>query len=154
MIRSNSRKAVFTLVVAAVGAVLLLLFFLVGPPKILATSDAPAFCGGCHVMETEYDAWAHAGAHRRKQCVDCHLPNEHTGVHYLWKGIDGMKDVVLYYSGMVPGRIRLTEHGETVVQANCIRCHEQTVMFINHGRKCWDCHRRIAHTRSGAMQTL
>jgi cytochrome c nitrite reductase small subunit len=149
----NSKKALLVLVIVG-GAVLLLVFLLLGPPKILAKSDKPSFCVGCHVMEAEYQAWAHTGAHRRKACVDCHLPNENAGIHYVWKAIDGMKDVAIFYSGTVPEHIELTAHGEKVLQANCIRCHEQTVMHINQDRKCWECHRRIMHTRSGAMQTI
>ncbi len=149
----KSRRLVIALVVAA-GAVILLLFLAFGPPKLLAKSDTPAFCVQCHVMEAEYDAWSHAGAHRRKMCVDCHLPNENAVIHYVWKAIDGMKDVLIFYSGTVPDRIRLTSHGAKVLQENCIRCHEQTVMLVNHDRKCWECHRRIMHTRSGAMETI
>ncbi len=149
----KSRKFLFLLIIGT-GAAALLFFLLLGPPRLLAKSDQPAFCAGCHVMEAEYDAWAHAGAHRRKTCVDCHLPNGNAGIHYIWKAIDGMKDVVLFYSGAVPEHIELTEHGKEVLQANCIRCHEQTVANINHERKCWECHRRIMHTRSGVMQTI
>lgn len=137
-----------------IGAVLLLIFLLFGPPKLLAKSEHPSFCAGCHVMEAQYEAWAHTGAHRRKMCVDCHLPNDNVGIHYVWKAIDGMKDVVFFYSGAVPERIELTAHGKEVLQANCIRCHEQTVMNINQERSCWECHRRIMHTRSGALQTI
>lgn len=150
----KSRKTVLTLIIAGGAMVLLLLFLAIGPPKLLVKSDQPKFCAGCHVMESEFDAWAHAGAHRRKMCVDCHLPNENAGIHYVWKAIDGMKDVLVFYSGTVPEHIELTSHGEKVLQANCIRCHEQTVTLINHERKCWDCHRRVMHTRSGAMQTI
>jgi cytochrome c nitrite reductase small subunit len=149
----KSKKALLVVVIVG-GAVLLLIFLLLGPPKILAKSDQPSFCVGCHVMEAEYEAWANTGAHRRKACVDCHLPNENSGIHYVWKAIDGMKDVAIFYSGTVPEHIELTAHGEEVLQANCIRCHEQTVTHINHDRKCWECHRRIMHTRSGAMQTI
>ncbi|HEX9114406.1 MAG TPA: NapC/NirT family cytochrome c, partial [Nitrospirota bacterium] len=78
-------KKTFLVVVIGGGAVLLLIFLLLGPPKILAKSDRPAFCVGCHVMEAEYNAWAQTGAHRRKACVDCHLPNENAGIHYVWK---------------------------------------------------------------------
>ena len=133
---------------------LILLFLLFGPPELLAKSNQPSFCVSCHVMEAEYEAWSHAGAHRRKACVDCHLPNENMAVHYVWKGIDGMKDVILFYSGNVPERIKLTEHGKKVVQANCVRCHEATVMAIDTERQCWNCHRRISHKLSGAMATL
>ena len=149
-----SRKTLLYLVMGGAGVFILLVFLLLGPPKLLAKSDQPAFCSGCHVMEAEYDAWSHTGAHRRKACVDCHLPNDNAGIHYVWKAIDGMKDVALFYSGAVPEHIELTAHGEKVVQANCIRCHEQTVTRINQERKCWECHRRIMHTRSGAMQTI
>ncbi len=148
----RSRKAIVSLVVA--GAAVVLLFLLFGPPKLLAKSDQPSFCVQCHVMESEFEAWSHAGAHRRKTCVDCHLPNGNAGIHYVWKSIDGMKDVLIFYSGSVPKNVHLTAHGEKVVQENCIRCHEQTVSMINHERNCWECHRRIMHTRSGAMQTI
>lgn len=130
-----------------------LLFLLFGPPK-LARSDESDFCAKCHVMGPAYEAWIHMGAHRRKKCVDCHLPNENTGIHYVWKAIDGLKDVAIFYSGMVPERIELTSHGKKVVQANCIRCHETTVEFINHERTCWECHRRLMHTRSGSIEVL
>jgi cytochrome c nitrite reductase small subunit len=148
------RKRMYLLTAVLGGALFIALFLAFGPPKLLAKSEQPNFCNGCHSMEAEYEAWAHAGAHRRKLCVDCHLPNDNAGIHYVWKGIDGMKDVLTFYTGMVPEKIRLTAHGEKVVQENCIRCHETTVMNINPERRCWDCHRRIAHTRSGAMQTL
>jgi len=138
---------------AAAGA-LVLAFLLIGPPKLLARSDSPAFCSGCHVMEAEFEAWSHAGAHRRKQCVDCHLPNDTSAVHYVWKAIDGMKDVAFFYSGRVPERITLTAHGAEVLQQNCVRCHEQTVQMISMERRCWSCHRRIAHRLSGVMQTI
>ncbi len=149
-----TRRTRITLIASGSGLLLLLLFLAFGPPKLLAKSDRPSFCAGCHVMESEFEAWMHAGAHRRKTCVDCHLPNENMPVHYVWKAIDGLKDVAFFYSGAVPEHIELTAHGATVLQANCIRCHEQTVMLINHERNCWECHRRIMHTRSGAIQTL
>lgn len=146
-----SRAKIVLLVVIGGGAVIL--FLMLGPPKLLAKSDMPDFCVKCHVMESEYDAWMHTGAHRRKKCVDCHLPNENMAIHYIWKAIDGLKDVVVFYSGRVPEQIRVTSHGQKVLQTNCIRCHGTTVEFVNHERKCWECHRRLMHTRSGSMQT-
>jgi cytochrome c nitrite reductase small subunit len=134
-------------------AVVVALFLLHGPPKLLAKSESPSFCAGCHVMESEFESWAHEGAHRRKLCVDCHLPNENMAIHYVWKSIDGMKDVAFFYSGTVPEQIKLTAHGAKVLQANCVRCHQATVEFINHDRKCWECHRRIMHKRSGSIET-
>jgi cytochrome c nitrite reductase small subunit len=144
---------VIVLSVLGVG-ILAAIFLMLGPPRLLAKSETPDFCAGCHVMEAEYEAWAHAGAHRRKVCVDCHLPNQNMAVHYIWKSIDGLKDTVAFYSGRVPERIEISAHGQEVVQANCIRCHESTVSHMNHERLCWQCHRRVAHRGVGQIQTL
>lgn len=111
------------------------------------------FCVSCHTMEAEYTAWTHS-SHHRKMCVDCHLPNENKAVYYLWKSLDGLKDVLVFYSGTVPDRIKISAHGEKVLQANCIRCHETTVMMIDRQRKCWDCHRRISHMHTGIRVTF
>ncbi|RPJ08557.1 MAG: cytochrome c nitrite reductase small subunit [Deltaproteobacteria bacterium] len=126
-------------------------FLSLGPPGLLAKSEKPDFCASCHVMEAEYEAWFHEGAHRRINCVDCHLPHHNLAAHYLWKSIDGMKDVVVFYSGRVPEIIKLSAHGQEVLQANCIRCHETFVENINSERQCWSCHRRLEHVRSGSI---
>jgi cytochrome c nitrite reductase small subunit len=129
-------------------------FILFGPPQVLAKSSTPDFCSGCHVMEAEFAAWAHTGAHRGIKCVDCHLPNQNRAIHYLWKSIDGMKDVAFFYSGKVSEHIAISTHGGEVLQTNCIRCHSSTVAMINTERPCWSCHRYLQHRRSGAIETL
>ncbi len=139
---------------AGIVGIIVVAFLLVGPPKLLAKSDSPGFCAGCHVMEYEHRSWMHAGAHRRNRCVDCHLPNHNLAVHYVWKSIDGMKDAIMFYSGKVPDPILLSDHGKKVLQQNCIRCHEETVAMIDTSRDCWECHRSITHKRSGAIETL
>jgi cytochrome c nitrite reductase small subunit len=129
-------------------------FMLLGPPKLLAKSDTAGFCVSCHVMEAEYEAWFHSGAHRRATCADCHLPNHNLTAHYLWKAIDGFKDVVVFHSGKVPEQIILSSHGVKVLQGNCIRCHETTVMMMDQQRICWKCHRGMTHKLTGAIETL
>lgn len=146
------RIGVLALVILGVGA-LAAFFLMLGPPQLLAKSESPSFCASCHVMEDEYQAWAHNGAHRRKKCVDCHLPNDNVALHYVWKSIDGMKDTLFFYSGHVPERITISAHAKEVVQANCIRCHESAVAHIDQQRLCWQCHRRIAHRGTGQIQT-
>lgn len=136
------------LLCAAVGV-----FVMLGPPGLLAKSETPLFCASCHVMETEFEAWFREGAHRTIRCVDCHLPHQNVATHYVWKSIDGMKDVVFFYSGRVPEIISLSSHGRKVLQANCVRCHESIVSNIDNERQCWDCHRRLSHIRSGAVET-
>jgi cytochrome c nitrite reductase small subunit len=105
-------------------------------------------------MEAEYEAWIHSGAHRRKECIDCHLPNENMAVHYLWKVIDGGKDLLIFHSGKISEQIKISSHGKKVLQSNCIRCHETTVMLMDQDRQCWDCHRRITHLHTGITETL
>lgn len=149
---NNKRRLM--LVLAGIAGILVAAFLLVGPPQLLAKSDSPGFCAGCHVMESQHTAFLHSGAHRRNRCVDCHLPNENLATHYIWKSIDGMKDAIFFYSGQTPERIKLSEHGAKVLQTNCIRCHEELVSPINTEQKCWSCHRGITHLRSGALETL
>jgi len=139
------KYALVVLVLGAAGG----LFMSFGPPQLLAKSETPEFCASCHVMEAQYEAWFHEGAHRRKLCVDCHLPHGNLATYYTWKSIDGMKDVAVFYSGRAPDDIRISAHGEKVLQSNCIRCHENAVENIDNERKCWDCHRRLSHKRSG-----
>jgi len=134
-------------------AALIALFVMLGPPKLLAKSESPDFCASCHVMEAQHTAFMHSGAHRRLKCVDCHLPNDNTANHYIWKAIDGMKDVLVFNSGKVPDKITLSEHGAKMVKANCIRCHETLVSQMDTSRDCWTCHRRITHTGTGASAT-
>jgi len=154
MSEKKSKRLVKYVVASAAAGVALLFFLLLGPPGLLAKSESPVFCAGCHVMESEFEGWSHAGAHRRKNCVDCHLPNQNSVIHYVWKSLDGMKDVGFFFSGLASDRIEITDHGRKVLQANCIRCHEATVAMIGQQRQCWDCHRRLAHRRTGAMATI
>ncbi|MFZ2448528.1 MAG: cytochrome c nitrite reductase small subunit [Syntrophobacteraceae bacterium] len=149
----NKRRVIGYIIVLGIFGMAAAAFLMLGPPKLLAKSETPDFCSSCHVMEAEYEAWFHEGAHRRINCVDCHLPHDNIALHYTWKSIDGMKDVMVFYSGRVPEKIAISRHGQDVVQANCIRCHETFVEKIDTERQCWNCHRRLAHVRSGIVET-
>lgn len=148
----KSRQTVLLTILGGVLFPVVLTLLLVGPPQLLAKSESPEFCGSsCHVMEEQYTAWSHAGAHRRIRCVDCHLPNSNHLEHYLWKSIDGMKDVVAFHSGELPERINLSRHGSQVVQENCIRCHAEAVSAMDTTRQCWSCHRQLRHRLTGTV---
>jgi cytochrome c nitrite reductase small subunit len=131
----------------AAGAAALFLFF--GPPHLIEATETPKFCGLCHSMKPQHEAWAHS-AHRSARCIDCHLPNDNAVNHYVWKTIDGNKDVFYEFSGLREhDEIKLSAHGHKVLQANCIRCHEDTVAHIDNKRACIDCHRTAGHKRQG-----
>jgi len=154
MLESNSGKISTVLLFIIIAGIALLLYFLTGPPKLLARTDKPDFCVKCHTMAPYYEAWFHSGAHKRKACVDCHLPNDNVVNHYLWKVLFGVKEAMVYYSGTVPEIIKLTSRGGNVLQSNCIRCHETVVMLIDTERRCWNCHRNVSHMNAGITETL
>lgn len=131
----------------AAGAAVLFLVF--GPPHLIGVTETPKFCGLCHSMKPQHSAWEHS-AHRSARCIDCHLPNDNAVNHYVWKTIDGNKDVFYEFSGLREhDEIKLSPHGHKVLQANCIRCHESTVAHIDQKRACIDCHRTAGHKRQG-----
>ena len=154
MSQSKAKGTILFIIGLLCVGILILLFLAVGPPNLLAKSNTPLYCSSCHVMQSQYEAWFHSGAHRRILCVDCHLPHENAFLHYTWKALDGFKDMVVFYSGTVPERITISSHGKKVLQSNCIRCHELAVSMIDRERKCWECHKRITHQLTGTIETL
>ncbi len=152
---SPSKKKICLYALGAVAIVVALgLFTAFGPPGLYAKSESPEFCGSCHVLQPEYESWFHSGAHQNIKCIDCHLPNDNLP-HHLWaKTLEGVGDVVAFRTGRVPEPIKLSEAGAQVVVANCRRCHNELVARINEERRCWECHRRLSHRRTGAIATL
>jgi cytochrome c nitrite reductase small subunit len=122
-----------------------------GPPGLYAKTAEPSFCGSCHVLEMEYKNWFMNGGHRHAKCVDCHLPNDHPLHHFVWKGYEGVVDVVTFYAGRGLDGIKLSPRGARQVVDNCRRCHAETMARVNEDRNCWDCHRRLSHLTTGTM---
>ncbi len=125
-------------------------------------TDAPGYlgheaatCGNCHVMDAQYENWYHAAHARAAVCTDCHLPHQNIASYYLYKGYSGMKDVISFTLKTYPDAIRATAQTDRILQANCIRCHADTVDAIVYGsaqpfdRNCWSCHRSVAHGADG-----
>jgi cytochrome c nitrite reductase small subunit len=114
----------------------------------------PATCNNCHVMDSQYENWYLAAHERSAACTDCHLPHQNIVSYYLYKGYSGMKDVFSFTFKTYPVAIRATRQTDEIVQANCIRCHTDTVENIVAGpqpfdRYCWRCHRSVAHGERG-----
>ncbi len=130
----------------------LAVFVAFGPPQLLAKTETPQYCASCHVMEAQYKAWQNQGAHRKLACVSCHLPHDNPVLYYVWKSIDGMKDLIVFHSGMIPEQIEISQHGQDFIQGNCIRCHTATVAkMLSTERNCWDCHRQLQHKLTGSI---
>ena len=102
----RSRRFWLILLVVAVVAAGLAAFLAFGPPRLFAKSESPEFCGSCHVMESRYEAWFHAGAHRRVKCVDCHLPNDNIVHHLAGKVFDGGQEFLAFHTGRFPEDIQ------------------------------------------------
>ncbi|MCP4132091.1 MAG: cytochrome c nitrite reductase small subunit [bacterium] len=131
-------------------AFILFLFVFWGPPALLEKTSTPDFCNSCHVMNYQHEDWFMTGLHRNIRCVDCHLPNNNALNHFIWKGIDGMKDVIYFHTNIFSEPIEISSHGKKAIQENCIRCHDGMVTMINvEERNCWDCHRRVHHKVTG-----
>jgi cytochrome c nitrite reductase small subunit len=117
--------------------------------------DNPTTCNNCHVMDGVYEGWFH-GAHRQwATCTDCHTPHSFIP-HYIVKAESGYHHVTAFVFGKIPDAIYAKESSKKVVQANCIRCHRDTVesivngpMGMDFGRYCFDCHRTVAHGDRG-----
>ena len=147
------RKTLIYVLIAAAIVAVLGIFVAFGPPGLYAKSESPEFCGSCHVLQPEYEAWFHSGAHHRIKCIDCHLPNNNLANHLFWKSVEGVKDSLAFHTGRVSETIHISDHGAKVVLENCRRCHAETISRIHEDRRCWDCHRRLSHKRTGAIET-
>ena len=152
LLRAFRRKEDFVmprktmLIIAAVVVVAVGIFIAAASSRLIAMTSTPRFCNSCHVMNDPYESWFMTGVHRTIQCIDCHLPNHNFISHLVWKGIDGTKDVVFFYSGIYAEPIEISARGKRFIKANCIRCHDGIVSRIaTDGQDCWSCHRRINH---------
>ena len=115
--------------------------------------DDPTTCNNCHVMDGAYEGWFHAGHGRVASCNDCHVPHDFFG-KYTTKAISGFNHVYHFTTGNIPVPIRAKDSTKAIIQANCIRCHTETVSAIADGqmdseRYCVACHRDVAHGECG-----
>lgn len=148
----SQKKSLLSVLAVVVAMAVIGAYLAFGPPRLFAKSESPEFCGSCHVLQPEYESWFHSGHHRIK-CVDCHLPNDNLANHLIQKTLEGVKDSVAFHTGRIPETIRISTHGAEVVQQNCQRCHAEIISRVTIDRRCWDCHRRISHKRTGNIET-
>mgnify|MGYP003382396616 CR=1 FL=1 len=146
--------------VLIVGLVALLVVFGVGlwaTEFTVYLGNDPTTCNNCHVMDAVYEGWYHAGHQTWATCVDCHTPHN-VVLKYLYKAKSGMNHVSRFSLNLIPEPLRAEEDTQRIIQANCLRCHEETVSEIADGvmdpestgdRYCYECHRTVAHGPRG-----
>ena len=147
----------YPIFIAIAAAVIALGFFVFVTDAPAYGGSAPETCANCHVMDSQYENWYHAAHEKVTECVDCHLPHDNIAVYYLEKGRQGAKDVFAFTTGNIPIAIRASQKSRSIIQQNCIRCHNNTVENILMGaqsfdRQCWDCHRSVAHGARGISE--
>ena len=115
--------------------------------------DDPVACNNCHVMDAAYEGWFHAAHQRWATCNDCHTPHALIPKYFV-KARSGFNHVFAFTTGHIPEAIRAKESTRRIVQANCLRCHSETVSQVadgkmDAGRYCFECHRDVAHGPRG-----
>lgn len=117
----------------------------------------PTTCNNCHVMDSAYESWYHAGHSEWTTCNECHTPHAFLPKYWV-KAKSGYHHVTTFLFGKIPDAIRAKESSRQVVQENCIRCHTTAVQDILSGesayanqdqRYCFECHRSVAHGERG-----
>jgi cytochrome c nitrite reductase small subunit len=113
-------------------------------------SNDPKACVNCHIMREHYDGWQKASHHGVAVCVDCHLPGE-----MLPKLVAKAENGFWHSKGFTfqdfHEPIRIHAKNSQILQANCIRCHQEIVCDIlgpKSGKSelnCVRCHRQVGH---------
>ena len=119
---------------------------------MMSFSGSPAFCGSCHAMKGEAATFAKS-THQKQDCVECHLPHDNMAIYMIEKGRTGMVDTYHEVMRDYPAHIKLSADGKKTVNANCLRCHENTMknvhaqigVDLDTGADCMKCHSSIAH---------
>lgn len=129
-------------------------------------SDNPKSCVNCHIMAPQYTTWNHSAHREVTHCNDCHVPHNNLFNKYYFKAKDGLRHATIFTLRKEPQVIFIHEEGQEVVQANCIRCHSNTitdskVLALTHEyhsarseRKCWECHRETPHGRVNSLSSV
>jgi cytochrome c nitrite reductase small subunit len=114
-------------------------------------SSDPRSCANCHVMREHLDSWQRASHHATARCVDCHLPAD------LIPGLIAKAENGFWHSAhftleTYPDPIRIKPKNARILNANCIRCHQNVVGdLLHHGAfkdendSCVRCHPSVGH---------
>lgn len=112
-----------------------------------AYSDSPEFCGSCHSMKQAHSTWQMSN-HKHLTCTECHLPHQNLAIKLITKAKTGTNDTYHEVLRDYPATMGLTPKNKTIVEDNCLRCHQSTVEntgMAAGGEDCTKCHRGLIH---------
>ncbi|MFO1446949.1 MAG: cytochrome c nitrite reductase small subunit [Opitutaceae bacterium] len=114
-------------------------------------SNDPRACMNCHIMREQFDGWQKSPHHAVATCNDCHTPHTFFA-KYLSKAENGFWHSKGFTLQDFHEPIMIRPKNVTVLQQNCVGCHEQIVDGINthpgNPQKmldCLHCHREVGH---------
>jgi cytochrome c nitrite reductase small subunit len=113
-------------------------------------SNDPKSCVNCHVMRDQYDSWQKASHHATATCNDCHIP-AHGLAKWLVKAENGFWHSKGFTLQDFHEPIMIRVKNRTVLDANCVHCHEGLVHDIHlfndtAGQEgCVRCHAGVGH---------
>jgi cytochrome c nitrite reductase small subunit len=114
-------------------------------------STDPRACKNCHIMNDQHASWTKGPHHAVAKCIDCHLPHEFVP-KYLAKASNGYHHSKGFTLQDFHEPIRIKPRNAAILQAACLRCHEDFVHDIVRGSTtaedatpCVHCHRGAGH---------
>lgn len=114
-------------------------------------SNDPRACVNCHIMREQFDGWLKSPHHAVATCNDCHTP-ESFFAKYFSKAENGFWHSKGFTLQDFHEPIMIRPVNSTVLQNNCVRCHEGLMSGINvhagHVQRmlnCVQCHREVGH---------
>jgi cytochrome c nitrite reductase small subunit len=114
-------------------------------------SNDPKACVNCHIMREQFDGWEKGSHHAFATCNDCHVPHDLVG-KYITKVDHGYRHSKGFTFQDFHEPIQIKKSSLSVVQNNCVRCHEITSSEITaHAMRpgepanCIHCHAGVGH---------
>lgn len=116
-------------------------------------SNDPKVCVNCHIMQPQFQAWQKSSHHAVAGCGDCHLPHDFIG-KWLTKALNGYHHSKGFTLQDFHEPIMIKTRNARVLQANCLRCHDDLVHDLVSTRdasrpgdevQCVHCHVTVGH---------
>jgi cytochrome c nitrite reductase small subunit len=113
-------------------------------------SNNPDACANCHIMNDYLSGWQKSSHHGEAVCNDCHAPQGALS-KLINKADNGWNHSVKFTLQNFAEPIRIRAINFEVVEANCVRCHQELTRDIRelrgrHGEtRCTKCHAGVGH---------